>query len=245
MTSFKSPEPAPPEFGSSGVVLLHGIARTSRSLNVMERVIRQSGFVTLNLGYPSRKKPLQRLASDIHPHIDNFAAMIDGPIHFVGHSMDGLLTRVYLATHRPAKLGRVVMLGTPNHGSEVADLLREYAIFRAYYGPAGLQLSTRLDATLRALRPIDYPLGIIAGNRTIDPISSTLVLPKPNDGKVSVASTQLAGMADHIVVAASHPMLVRKAAAIAQTVAFLRNGRFNRQANSLPWTLLDPFRLTF
>jgi pimeloyl-ACP methyl ester carboxylesterase len=194
----------------------------------MERAIGQSGFATLNLGYRSRSKPLQHLASDIHPPIARFAATIDGPIHFVGHSMGGLLARVYLATYRPLRLGRVVMLGVPNQGSEVADLLRRYALFRAYYGPAGLQLLTRLDATLRALQPIDYPLGIIAGNRTIDPISSTFVLPKPNDGKVSVASTKLEGMADHIVVPASHPMLVLKAAPIAQTIAFLRDGRFER-----------------
>lgn len=211
-----------------GVVLLHGIARTSRSLKVMERALARSGFATLNLGYRSRRKPLLELASDIHPRVAGFAAAIDGPIHFVGHSMGGVLARVYLAKFRPARLGRVVMLGAPNGGSELVDLLRKLAIFRAFYGPAGLQLSTQPDATLRALPSIDYPLGIIAGDRTIDPIASNFVLPKPSDGKVSVASTRLEGMADHIVMAASHPMLVLKAATIAQAIAFLRNGRFDR-----------------
>jgi len=142
--------------------------------------------------------------------------------------MGGILARVYLAKTRPAKLGRVVMLGTPNGGSELVDLLRRYAIFRAFYGPAGSQLSTQLDATLRALPAIDYPLGIIAGSRTVDPVSSRFVLPKPSDAKVSVASTRLAGMVDHVVMPASHPMLVLKTPTIAQTIAFLRHGRFDR-----------------
>ena len=78
-----------------------------------------------------------------YPAVADFAATTDGPIHFVGHSMGGLLTRVYLARYRPARLGRVVMLGTPNGGSELADLLKGLAIYRAFYGPAGLQTVDR------------------------------------------------------------------------------------------------------
>jgi pimeloyl-ACP methyl ester carboxylesterase len=209
-----------------GVVLLHGIARTSRSLNRFERALQGSRFTTLNLDYPSRKKPLDALAADIAPDIARFAARTDGSIHFVGHSMGGLLIRVYLAKHRPARLGRVVMLGTPNGGSEVADALKRFAIYRAFYGPAGLQLSTQQDPALRALPPVNYDLGIVAGTRTIDPVSSFLILPRPNDGKVSVQRTRLDGMTDHTIVKASHPGLLRHPAAIEQTIAFLREGRF-------------------
>jgi pimeloyl-ACP methyl ester carboxylesterase len=187
---------------------------------------RSGGFATLNLEYSSRKKTLDQLAADIHPPIAHFANRLGTELHFVGHSMGGLLARVYLARHRPKRLGRVVMLGTPNQGSEVADTLRHFAIFRRFYGPAGQQLTTNPDATLAALPAVDYCIGIVAGNRSIDPISSTFLLPKPNDGKVSVASTKLAGMSGHIIVGASHPMLVRKKVAIEQTIAFLRTGRF-------------------
>ena len=211
---------------SPGVVLLHGIARTSRSLRKLERALQQSGFATLNIDYLSRKKPLEALAADIHLPISEFAAARGGPIHFVAHSMGGLLARVYLAQHRPERIGRVVMLGTPNGGSEVADLLKRFALYRAFYGPAGLQLATEQDLTLTSLPPLDYPVGIIAGLRTLDPIASTFVLPKPNDGRVSVQSSKLDRMADHTTVEASHTGLVRHPGAIVQTIAFLQTGRF-------------------
>jgi pimeloyl-ACP methyl ester carboxylesterase len=86
---------------AEGVVLLHGIARTSRSFRRMQAKLEGSGFATLNLGYASRRKPLQSLAEDIHPAIARFAGDVAGSLHFVGHSMGGLLTRVYLARYRP------------------------------------------------------------------------------------------------------------------------------------------------
>ena len=212
-----------------GVVLLHGIGRPLRSFGKMQAAIEASGFATLNIGYAGRRKPLEALADDIEPAIGRFADGIAGSVHFVGHSMGGLLARVYLAKYRPARLGRVVMLGTPNGGSEIADRLKNFPPYRAIFGPAGQQLVTKRDAaTNRSLARIEYPVGIIAGNRSIYPISSTFVLPKPNDGRVSVDSTRLDGMADHIVIATSHPWLVRNAAAIDQTIAFLRDGRFSR-----------------
>jgi pimeloyl-ACP methyl ester carboxylesterase len=210
----------------AGVVLLHGIARTSRSLNKVESALRQAGFATLNLDYASRRKPIEALAEEIHPPIAAFAKLHDAPIHFVAHSMGGLLARRYLAIHRPPGLGRVVMLGTPNAGSEVADLLRGLSLYRAIYGPAGLQLTTHQPSVLAGLPPPDYDVGIIAGCRSIAPTASLLVLPRPNDGRVSVASSKLANMADHIIVKASHTGLPRHPDAIAQTIAFLQAGKF-------------------
>ena len=210
-----------------GVVLLHGISRTPRSLRKMQAAVEGCGFAALNLGYASREKALEALADDIHPAIARFADGLEGSIHFVGHSMGGLLARVHLAKYRPKRLGRVVMLGTPNGGSEIADRLKNLRPYRAWFGPAGQQLITQRGAALGAmLPPVDYPVGVIAGNRSIYPISSVF-LPKPHDGRVSVENTKLDGMADHIVIGASHPWLPRDARAIAQTIAFLRDGRFS------------------
>jgi pimeloyl-ACP methyl ester carboxylesterase len=193
----------------------------------MQLALQCAGFATLNLDYASRRKALEGLAEDIDPAIQRFADHIDGSVHFVCHSMGGLLARVYIARHRPKHLGRVVMLGTPNSGSEIAERLKNFGVYRAFFGPAGQQLGTRRDAAIEALfPPVDYPVGIIAGNRSIYPIASRF-LPRPHDGRVSIANTKLEGMADHVVVAASHPWLVRNSVAIAQTIAFLREGKFN------------------
>jgi pimeloyl-ACP methyl ester carboxylesterase len=212
---------------SDGVVLLHGIGCTSRSMRKLERSLQQAGLTTLNLTYASRKKPLELLAEDIHPAIAEFGEAIRGSLHFVGHSMGGLLARVYVARHRPPRLGRVVMLGTPNRGSEVADLLQRLLLYRSFYGPAGLQLTTQQDDTLALLPPVDYAVGIVAGTRALDPIAWRFVLPRPNDGRVSVARSKLEGMADHIAIKATHTGLPYHRVAIRQTIAFLSEGRFN------------------
>ena len=141
--------------------------------------------------------------------------------------MGGLLARVYVARYRPKRLGRVVMLGTPNSGSEIADRLGHLRLYRAFFGPAGQQLGTQRDGAINALfPPVDYPVGIIAGNRSIYPLASAF-LPKPHDGRVSIANTKLDGMADHVVIGTSHPWLPGNRVAIAQTIAFLRDGMFS------------------
>jgi pimeloyl-ACP methyl ester carboxylesterase len=222
MTS--TPSGRPPE----GVVFLHGISRSFRSFIPMQKAVEAAGFATRNIGYPSREKALSALADDIHPAIAPFAEMNEGCTHFVCHSMGGLLARVYLARHRPARLGRVVMLGTPNGGSEIADLLKNWLLYRLYFGPAGQQLVTARDATTEALLPlVDYPVGIIAGDRSLDPITSRFMLPGADDGRVTVARTKLDGMTDHIVIPASHAFMVKNKEAIAQTIAFLQDGRFD------------------
>ena len=217
---------APANLGCGGVVLLHGIAMGSWTLKKLERALQRRGYATLNLDYASRKKPLQQLAEDIHVSVDAFASRLDGPIHFVGHSMGGLLARTYVARHRPERLGRVVLLGTPNGGSEIADLLEPLSIYRWFFGPAGAQLTTHPDESLASLPPLDYPVGVVAGNLSIYP-SSLFLVPRPNDGRVSVESAKLPDMADHIVIRATHPWLTRHPAAIDQTIAFLNAVRFD------------------
>jgi pimeloyl-ACP methyl ester carboxylesterase len=221
-----SKRPASASVTQEGVILLHGISRTALSFRKMQLALERAGFATLNLDYESRRKPLEGLAEDIHPAIQRFADRTEGAIHFVCHSMGGLLARVYIARHRPERLGRVVMLGTPNSGSEIADRLKHFGAYRAFFGPAGQQLGTKRDDAITALfPPLDYPVGIIAGNRSIDPLAGKM-LPKPHDGRVSVKNTAIDGMADHIVVDASHPWLVRNSVAVAQTIAFLQDGMF-------------------
>lgn len=221
------------------VLLLHGIARTSASLAKLSQSLGAAGFSTLNLDYPSRKQSLADLVEHVHREAGPLLAQRDGQAHFVTHSMGGLLARAYIARYRPPSLGRVVMLSPPNQGSEVADLLANYRIYKEFFGPAGQQLGTDADEQLSGLLGIlDYPVGVNAGDRALDPLG-WLLLPRPNDGRVSVARTKVAGMADHMKLHATHAMMMRNREVIRQTIWFLRFGRFADCQAVLPGHNLD------
>ena len=149
-------------------------------------------------------------------------------VHFVTHSMGGILVRFYLANHRLVNLGRVVMLSPPNQGSETVDKLANMPGFGWLNGPAGQQLGTDENSLPNRLGPADFELGIITGNRSINLILSTMI-PGPDDGKVAVERAKLAGMADFLVVPHSHPFIMKKPLVIEQTQFFLEHGRFRRE----------------
>jgi pimeloyl-ACP methyl ester carboxylesterase len=215
-------KPEPQEY----VILLHGLCRTSRSMEKMERALFRAGYRVVNVDYPSRTAPIEQLsAMAISAAIETCLRAHASQIHFVTHSLGGILVRHYLANHTIPQLGRVVMLGPPNQGSEVVDRLRDWKLFTTINGPAGLQLGTDRNSAPNRLGRAMFPVGVIAGNRSVNWINSCFIRGR-NDGKVSVARTRLAGMADHLVVEASHPFLMRNRNAIRQTIAFLRNGRF-------------------
>ena len=212
------------------VVLLHGLARTSTSMNRMERELAKAGFATANIDYPSRAHTVEELAEIAVPEGIAACRARDGidTIHFVTHSLGGILVRQYLSTHDLDELGRVVMLGPPNQGSAAVDELGDVPGFDWLNGPAGRQLGKGEQSVPLQLGPADFELGIIAGNRTIDPITSA-VLENPDDGRVSVEDTKLEGMTDFVVVDHSHAFMMRMRRTIELTKSFLKNGRFGDQ----------------
>ncbi|QDF75767.1 MULTISPECIES: esterase/lipase family protein [Shewanella] len=212
---------------SESVVLLHGLARTRGSMEKMAAALSVLGYHCVNLSYPSTRFDIQTLAAE---HIDKALKACRGDkIHFVTHSMGGILVRQYLSLNPLPALGRVVMLGPPNQGSEVVDSLKHFPGFKWINGPAGMQLGTERDSVPNSLGPANFELGVIAGTRSINLLLSTL-LPAPNDGKVSVANTKLDGMRDHIILPVTHPFMMNSGAVIAQTVHFLAHGRFSHEA---------------
>jgi triacylglycerol lipase len=206
------------------VILLHGLARSASSFDKMAASLSQVGYRVINVDYPSRKQPVETLATR---YVSKAVAECNGETtHFVTHSMGGILVRYYLANNRLENPGKVVMLSPPNQGSEVVDKLGDVPGFYAFNGPAGQQLGTADDSLPNQLGPVDYPVGIITGNRSINLILSMLI-PGDDDGKVSIERAKLEGMTDFLVVPHTHPMIMDSDEVIRQTRYFLINGRFD------------------
>ncbi len=220
--------------GPECVILLHGLGRTSRSLTKMADALQGAGFNPVNLDYQSRKKTIQELAPDSVEHgLGRCARMQARTVHFVTHSMGGVLVRYYLTRRRPQNLGRVVMLSPPNRGSEAADHLRDSALYRWFNGPAGQQLVTGPEGLPEQLGPVDFPLGVITGNQhSFFDAWLADVIPGTDDGKESVERAKVEGMADFLVLPYSHPFIMNAEEVIEQTLQFLRGGRFDTRPPS-------------
>lgn len=206
------------------VVLLHGIARSAAHMKDLQKFLEQKGYKVYNLDYPSTSHTLEKLTAIV---ADDIARKIsaDKPVHFIGYSMGGIVTRAVLNKYRPDNLGRVVQLASPNKGSEVADFLQNNWLYEKVYGPAGQQLTTDSNDLNGLLGKVDYELGVVAGTFSIDPVSSSLI-PGDDDGKVSVESTKVTGMKDHVVVYASHTFFPQNDEVQRRALEFIRFGRF-------------------
>lgn len=212
------------------IVLLHGLGRTSDSMRPFAQAAESAGYLVANIDYPSREYSIEELAPRaVREGLARCHTAETAPIHFVTHSMGGILVRYYAKFFGLPKPGRVVMLSPPNRGSEVADHLAGWGPYRWFNGPAGQQLVTGPHGLPALLGPVDFPLGIITGNRHafFDGWMADLI-PGEDDGKVSVARARVRGMRDFIVLPYSHPFIMREPEVFEQALHFLAHGRFDR-----------------
>ena len=213
------------------VVLLHGLARTAFSMRKIKTALNADDYQVVNESYPSRKYPIETLADlAVEPAVESCA---NAPkIHFVTHSLGGILVRQYLSQHTIENLGNVVMLGPPNNGSAVVDYFQSSKLpnwlFDKANGPAGGQLGTGTESKPLKLGPVDFNLGVIAGNVSYSPLFSQ-ALDGEDDGKVSVNSTQIEGMKDHITLPVSHTFMMDNDEVINQVSFFLKHGVFKKK----------------
>lgn len=205
-------------------LLLHGMAMGAWVMSSLAADLKRAGYRVRKLSYPTRPYPVEVLVERyLRPAV---AACDDGaPVHIIAHSLGAILVRCLLQTGRLPPGSRVVMLGPPNRGSEVADRLRRWPLYRWLMGQVGQQLGTGPDSIVHRLRPVREEIGIIAANRSMQPWFSALI-PGEDDGAVAVSSTRLAEMRDFIVVNTTHTLLLFNREVRRQVRHFLAEGRF-------------------
>lgn len=206
------------------IVLLHGLARTKQSMNKMEVALESKGYVVHNLSYQSRQQPIEVLAKDVRRQITEKSAGAKH-IHFVTHSLGGIIVRQIQVTNPIENIGRVVMLSPPNQGSEVVDTISHWWLFKKINGPAGQQLGTAEQSLVQQLPPINFECGVLTGDRSINWINSCMI-PGKDDGKVSTESARTEEVADFRVHHVTHTFIMKRKAVIADVICFLKNGKF-------------------
>lgn len=218
------------------VILVHGLGESSLHMAVVEAALRADGYAVSNLDYPSTAGRTADLADRfLAPLIE---CLSDAPrLHFVTHSMGGIMVRHHLAQSRPANLGRVVMTAPGNRGSAVLELYRRTPPFKALFGPAGQETGIDGHCYACALPAADYELGIIAGTVGFDPLAA-IILQWPNDGRLDFNSVRLEGMQDFTTVPAGHDILAFHPLTAFQTLQFLRHGRFFRELDLTHYSAL-------
>lgn len=225
---------------TENVVLLHGLGRSSANMLILKWRLQALGYRVCNVNYDTRVESIEKAADGVMASVsDCFESL--APTHFVTHSLGGLVLRSLLARHVIEAPGRAVMLAPPNQGSEIADWIRAFPITEKLMGGLASQLGTRGEDLPQHLPSPPMTFGVIAGDRWINPVGPWL-LPTPHDGTVSVASTRLAGMSDHLVLPYTHTFIMNAAEVAEQVDSFLKTGRFDRMDNAGRLVADDGFR---
>lgn len=220
-----------PEMTGHAVILLHGIIRSSKSMSRMKKSLEEGGFVPVPFDYPSTQANLDRCSE----YLDQVLKSLSGvkKISFVTHSMGGLVVRNWLRNHKDKRLTRLVMLGTPNKGAEMADKLRDVKLFKLILGPAGQQLVSGDASDIAKLPVPEFEFACIAGARgTAEGYNP--IIPGDDDGTVAVGSVMLEGAADSELFPVLHSFLPLHAAVIKSTTRFLKTGALRESGSKQP-----------
>lgn len=209
------------------VILLHGMGRSGLSMKAVEWKLESAGYEVVNESYPSTQHPIEDLADiAITAGVERCNDSAAKSIHFVTHSLGGIVLRQYTSQQAIDKLARVVMLGPPNQGSQMADFVNTLNLTKVQPKPVA-QLGTGDNSVPLSLGPVNFELGVIAGTRNVRPIISSTI-DGPSDGTVLVEETKVDGMQDFLELPATHSLMMWQNAVLDQIVYFLANGEFSR-----------------
>ena len=193
------------------VVLLHGLGRTSLSMQKIGRHLAKEGYKVINVNYPSRHDTVENLSLYLNRQIETKYTDRTKKINFVTHSMGGIVVRHYLANNELENIGRVVMIAPPNQGSDTADRLSQYKVVNYVMGPALIELRTDADSLANSIPLPQVQYGVIAGEY---------------DEKVAVERTKLSNMTDFIIVPKEHTWIAYTDQVVDLVIKFLRTGAF-------------------
>ncbi len=188
------------------VVLVHGLGRNEKAMLLLENRLTRAGYEVHAVDYPSLSEDPGALVSRVGEQVQSCCANNGRPVHFVAHSLGGLISRSYLDRQPLDNLGKVVLIGTPNHGSELVDRFGDLWLFKVIMGPTAEALGTDAKSLPHRIGPPYYPLGIIAGNRSINPLTRPWIN-GASDGVVAVESTKVKGMADFLEIKTTHAFM--------------------------------------
>jgi triacylglycerol esterase/lipase EstA (alpha/beta hydrolase family) len=208
------------------VVLAHGLGRSDGAMWRFAQRLENAGYKVCRLDYATIGESIDDVLAETTKQIDD--CILHAPkVHFVGHSLGGLVIRAYLQNNQlqleKINIAEVVLIGTPNKGSELADHFSDSWLMEVG-GGISRALVTGSSSLGNNLDETDVNVGIIAGTK-----SSSLTSDKfdgPNDGLVSVESTKLNNMSDFITIDVSHSMMRYNLGVAEQTIHFLQNGTF-------------------
>lgn len=209
------------------VVLVHGLGRSPRSLLAVRWSLWRSGYRVVSVRYPSRRVTVQEAVDEwLVPALERLVLEPGSRVHFVTHSLGGILFRAW-ARKRPSEfpLGRTVMLGPPNQGSEVLEALSRHRWVRRLLGPVVEELGANERSLPRQLGAVPPDTGIIMGNRAVIPFFREILGPE-SDGIVTVAGGWVAGQADFMVTAADHTFMMWRPQVLQAVNRFLKEGCF-------------------
>ncbi len=190
-------------------------------LRLSER-LRSDGYRTLNFGYPSRHFSIGHLASLLREFIRTEIPEAK-TVHFVTHSLGGIVVQRYLATF-PGEIvgGRVIMLGPPNGGSASARIVKKIPLIRALFGPVLNEVAELIPGAV----PAGFQIGIIAGGtgrtRGFSPFISG-----DNDGIVTVEETRLPEAEFYLFKGGIHAILMTYPEVRHLVRRFLEDGSFS------------------